>query len=82
MGTVEFTGLVMMQSMASGQLLQHSNGNFLKALNPYFAAAVAKVFTIDAFVLNRSSLVIPMVQGTIVKESCKHNRYLPLQIML
>merc|ERR1719341_2774272 len=49
MGTVEFTGLEMMAIMASGQTL---------------AAAPARVATMEALVLKRSSLVMPGFLGT------------------
>ena len=44
MGTVEFTGLVMMHTMAEGQVL---------------ADATHRLFTMPALVLNRSSRVMP-----------------------
>merc|ERR1712223_2048470 len=49
MGTVELTGLEMMPTMASGHTL---------------AAASAKVATMEALVLKRSSLVMPGFLGT------------------
>lgn len=45
MGTVEFTGLVMMHTMAEGQVL---------------ADATHRLFTMPALVLNRSSRVMPV----------------------
>merc|ERR1719339_29867 len=49
MGTVELTGLEMMAIMAVGHTL---------------AAAAAIVATMEALVLNRSSLVMPGLRGT------------------
>mmetsp|Transcript_1751 Transcript_1751/g.3175 ORF Transcript_1751/g.3175 Transcript_1751/m.3175 type:complete len:204 (-) Transcript_1751:225-836(-) len=49
MGTVELTGLLMTAIMASGQNSAHPS---------------TRVFTILAFVLNKSSLVIPGLRGT------------------
>lgn len=49
MGTVEFTGLEMIVRMALGQ---------------YFAQASAKVLTMPALMLKRSSRVMPGLRGT------------------
>ena len=49
MGTVELTGLEMMQSIASGQALE---------------AASARAWAIPALMLKRSSRVIPGFRGT------------------
>lgn len=69
MGTVEFTGLVMTQIMAFGQFLKHRGGivgqshrvnaTIFKGVVTDFAQASTRFFTIDAFVLKRSSRVIP-----------------------
>ena len=73
MGTVEFTGLVIMQSIASGQFLGEERKGHMRACVCmhacvrvcvcvhvcYLAQASTKFFTMEALVLKRSSRVIP-----------------------